>query len=153
VQLLCSIPAARCLGLISVLVSNLKWRCVKLGRYFQTSAGRITFLHPAISHAQQEVLNPKCTAFSLSFFRHPSHSVVSPQSRIAFFLWLQDFKKRGINESTSQSLSSADVPRLSALENCRDFTIQGGTFNVSSTTVEHPQGSEIFPNPFLMAHS
>ncbi|KAJ7901345.1 hypothetical protein B0H13DRAFT_1883112 [Mycena leptocephala] len=29
--------------------------------------------------------------------------------------------------------------RVSALENCRDFTIQGGTFNVS-TTVEQPQG-------------
>ncbi|KAJ7930704.1 hypothetical protein B0H13DRAFT_1858515 [Mycena leptocephala] len=30
--------------------------------------------------------------------------------------------------------------RVSALENCRDFTIQGGTFNVS-TTVEQPQGN------------
>ncbi|KAJ7846516.1 hypothetical protein B0H13DRAFT_1907719 [Mycena leptocephala] len=53
---------------------------------------------------------------------------------------MADFKKQGINESTSQSLSSADVPRLSTLENCRDFTIQGGTFNVS-TTVEQPQGN------------
>ncbi|KAJ7882652.1 hypothetical protein B0H13DRAFT_2667311 [Mycena leptocephala] len=30
--------------------------------------------------------------------------------------------------------------RVSALENCRDFTIQGGTFNASSTTVDQPQG-------------
>ncbi|KAJ7882664.1 hypothetical protein B0H13DRAFT_926912 [Mycena leptocephala] len=30
--------------------------------------------------------------------------------------------------------------RAAALENCRDFTIQGGTFNVSSSTVEQPRG-------------
>ncbi|KAJ7930758.1 hypothetical protein B0H13DRAFT_2264083 [Mycena leptocephala] len=33
----------------------------------------------------------------------------------------------------------ANVLRAAALENCRDFTIQGGTFNVS-TTAEQPQG-------------
>ncbi|KAJ7901331.1 hypothetical protein B0H13DRAFT_2336208 [Mycena leptocephala] len=31
--------------------------------------------------------------------------------------------------------------RAAVLENCRDFMIQGGTFNVSSTTVEQPQGN------------
>ncbi|KAJ7930773.1 hypothetical protein B0H13DRAFT_2264091 [Mycena leptocephala] len=31
--------------------------------------------------------------------------------------------------------------RAAALENCRDFTIQGGTFNVSSTTMEESLGN------------
>jgi hypothetical protein len=47
----------------------------------------------------------------------------------------------------------ANVLRAAALENCRDFTIQGGTFNVS-TTAEQPQGGEIpqfLPtNPFTV---
>ncbi|KAJ7794506.1 hypothetical protein B0H13DRAFT_2393379 [Mycena leptocephala] len=32
-----------------------------------------------------------------------------------------------------------NTTRVSGLEDCRDFTIQGGTFNVS-TTMEQPQG-------------
>jgi hypothetical protein len=58
--------------------------------------------------------------------------------------------------TTSPSLSNADVPRVSALENCRDFTIQGGTFNVS-TNVEQSLGGEIprfHPiNPFTVPQS
>ncbi|KAJ7930686.1 hypothetical protein B0H13DRAFT_2264055, partial [Mycena leptocephala] len=38
----------------------------------------------------------------------------------------------------SQSLRIADVPRAAALENCRDFTIQGGTFNVSTSVEQSP---------------
>jgi hypothetical protein len=59
-----------------------------------------------------------------------------------------------VNGTTSQSLRNADVPRAAALdsENCRDFTIQGGTFNVS-TTVEQSPGGEISLNPLLPIHS
>ncbi|KAJ7930741.1 hypothetical protein B0H13DRAFT_2309359 [Mycena leptocephala] len=48
-------------------------------------------------------------------------------------------------ESPSEVSMSTVVQetRAAALENCRDFTIQGGTFNVSSTTVDQPQGGEI----------
>lgn len=56
-----------------------------------------------------------------------------------------------MNGKTSQSLRIANVSRVSALENCRDFTIQGGTFNVS-TTVEQPQGGQIPPDSLPLTY-
>ncbi|KAJ7930767.1 hypothetical protein B0H13DRAFT_1858567 [Mycena leptocephala] len=59
-------------------------------------------------------------------------TVVSPQSRITL---------RGFyvcSNSRNKSLRIADVPRAAALENCRDFTIHGGTFNVSTTVEQSP---------------
>jgi hypothetical protein len=84
----------------------------------------------------------KCTAFFL-FPSSSTHLIQWSLLNLPHALWLpQDFMKRGANRIASQSSSSADVSRVSALENCRDFTIQGGTFNVS-TTMDQSQGGEI----------
>jgi hypothetical protein len=52
-----------------------------------------------------------------------------------------DLKPPGATRIICEPLPSADVCRVSALQNCRDFTIQGGTFNVNAT-LEQPRSGE-----------
>ncbi|KAJ7930691.1 hypothetical protein B0H13DRAFT_2309313 [Mycena leptocephala] len=53
-------------------------------------------------------------------------------------LWEGYCARRGIRVRV---LEEECLSRAAALENCRDFTIQGGTFNVSSTTMEESPGN------------